>query len=122
MRNRFDARTAWLREVTLCAAPPDWRANQAAPRPATIRSVSARFRPRQTTLSPSRQLDLEEYLASVASGEIDYLVFELASPIVVRLYTELYERHHGDWQIVWEHATAIPNDFDLFLESIKPPH
>jgi Domain of unknown function (DUF4440) len=93
-------------------------------------------------------LGLEEYLAAVASGDIDYLAFEPASPIVVRLYgptavirfqanfdlvvfglrfthqawiTELYERQRGDWQIVWEHATAIPNDLDLFLESIKPP-
>jgi hypothetical protein len=93
-------------------------------------------------------LGLEEYLAAVASGDIDYLVFEPASPMVVRLYgptavirfqanfdlvvfgvrfthqawiTELYERQRGDWQIVWEHATAIPNDLDLFLESIKRP-
>ena len=93
-------------------------------------------------------LGLEEYLTAVASGDIDYLVFEPASPIVVRLHglaavirfqanfdlvvfglrfthqawiTELYERQRGDWQIVWEHATAIPNDLDLFLESIKPP-
>jgi hypothetical protein len=34
--------------------------------------------------------------------------------------TELYERRHGRWQIVWEQATAIPNNFDLFIESIKP--
>lgn len=93
-------------------------------------------------------LGLDEYLGAVASGDIDYLVFEPTSPIVVRLYgptavirfqanfdlvvfglrfthqawiTELYERQRGDWQIVWEHATAIPNDLDLFLESIKPP-
>jgi len=93
-------------------------------------------------------LGLEESLAAVASGDIDYLVFEPASPIVVRLYgpiavirfqanfdlvvfglrfthqawiTELYERQRGDWKSVWEHATAIPNDLGLFLESIKPP-
>ena len=93
-------------------------------------------------------LGLDEYLAAVASGDIDYLVFEPASPIVVRLYgptavirfqanfdlvvfglrlthkawiTELYELQRGDWQIVWEHATAIPNNLELFLESIKPP-
>jgi hypothetical protein len=74
-------------------------------------------------------------------------VFEPASPIVVRLYdrvaavrfqvsfdlvvfglrvkhqgwiTELYERHRGGWQIVWEQATAVPNDIGLFLESIRP--
>jgi hypothetical protein len=33
--------------------------------------------------------------------------------------TELYERRDGRWQIVWE-QTAIPNDFGLFVESIKP--
>ena len=79
---------------------------------------------------------------------IDYRVFEPSSPIAVRLsgdsaalrfqvsfdlvvggdthvthqgwITELYERRHGRWQIVWEQATAIPNDFGLFVESIKP--
>jgi hypothetical protein len=82
------------------------------------------------------------------SGRDDYLVFEPASPITVRLsgdsaalryqvsfdlvvggdtrvthkgwITELYERRHGHWQIAWEQATAIPNDFGLFVESIKP--
>jgi hypothetical protein len=89
----------------------------------------------------------EEYLAAVEAGDIDYLVFEPASPIVVRLYgeaavirfqvnfdliafglrvthqawiTELYERRNGGWQIVWEQATAIPNDLDLFLASLTP--
>ena len=33
---------------------------------------------------------------------------------------ELYERCRGRWQIVWEQATAIPNDLGLFVESIKP--
>ena len=35
--------------------------------------------------------------------------------------TELWERRTGRWQIVWEQATAIPNNFDLFLQSIEPP-
>jgi hypothetical protein len=92
-------------------------------------------------------LSLEDYLGAVASGGIDYLVFEPSSPIVVRLYghaaairyqakfdlvvfglrlthaawiTDLYERHHGRWQLVWEQATAIPNNLDLFLASIAP--
>jgi hypothetical protein len=75
-------------------------------------------------------------------------VFEPSSPIAVRLsgdsaalrfqvsfdlvvggethvkhqgrITELYERRHGRWQIVWEQATAIPNNFDLFAQSIEP--
>jgi hypothetical protein len=90
----------------------------------------------------------DDYMDAVEAGVIDYLVFEPASPIAVRLsgdsaalryqvsfdlvvggdtrvthqgwITELYERRHGRWQIVWEQATAIPNDFGLFVESIKP--
>lgn len=92
-------------------------------------------------------LSREEYLAAVQAGDIDYLVFEPSSPIAVRLsgdsaalrfqvnfdlvvfgtrlthqawVTELYERRQGRWQIVWEQATAIPNDFELFVESLKP--
>jgi hypothetical protein len=90
----------------------------------------------------------EEYMDAIKAGAIDYLVFEPTSPIAVRLsgdsaalrfqvsfdlivggdthvahqgwITELYERRNGRWQIVWEQATAIPNDFGLFVESIKP--
>jgi Domain of unknown function (DUF4440) len=93
----------------------------------------------------------KDYLGSVKSGVIDYLVFEPVSPIVVRRsgdsaalrykvsfdiiaggpggtrvthkgwITELWERRAGRWLIVWEQATAIPNNFDLFLQSIEPP-
>ena len=90
----------------------------------------------------------DDYMDLLEAGIIDYLVFEPASPIAVRLsgdsaalryqvsfdlvvggdtrvthqgwITELYERRHGRWQIVWEQATAIPNDFGLFVESIEP--
>jgi hypothetical protein len=90
----------------------------------------------------------EDYMDALDAGAIDYRVFEPASPIAVRLYgnnaalrfqvnfdlvvggdthvkhpgwiTELYERRHGHWQIVWEQATAIPNNFDLFVQSIEP--
>jgi hypothetical protein len=79
---------------------------------------------------------------------IDYRVFEPISPIQVWLsgdsaalrhqvsfdlvvggdthlahqgwITEVYQRCGGHWQIVWEQATAIPNDFDLFVQSIEP--
>ena len=91
----------------------------------------------------------KDYMDALQAGVIDYLVFEPASPIAVRLHgdsaslrfmvnfdltvggdrfthqawlTELYERRHGHWRIVWEQATAIPNDFDLFAASIRPPH
>lgn len=89
-----------------------------------------------------------DYLGAVAAGVIDYLVFKPVSRIVVRRsgdmaalrykvsfdlvaggtrvthkgwITELWERRDGRWQIVWEQATAIPNNFDLFLRSIEPP-
>lgn len=90
----------------------------------------------------------KDYLGAVAAGVIDYLVFEPVSRIAVRRsgdlavlrykvsfdlvaggtrvthkgwITELWERHDGRWQIFWEQATAIPNNFDLFLQSIEPP-
>ena len=90
----------------------------------------------------------KDYLGSVAAGVIDYLKFEPVSRIAVRSsgdsaalrykvsfdltaggtrvthkgwITELWERRNGHWLIVWEQATAIPNNFDLFLQSIEPP-
>ena len=90
----------------------------------------------------------KDYLGAVAAGVIDYLVFEPVSRIAVRRsgdsaalrykvsfdlvaggtrvthkgwITELWERRDGRWLIVWEQATAIPNNFDLFLQSIEPP-
>jgi hypothetical protein len=90
----------------------------------------------------------DDYMDAIKAGVIDYLVFEPSSPITVRLsgdsaalryqvsfdlivggdthvthqgwITALYERRHGRWQIVWEQATAIPNNFDLFVQSIEP--
>ena len=89
-----------------------------------------------------------DYLGAVAAGVLDYRVFKPISRIVVRRsgnsaalryevsfdlvaggtrvthrgwITELWERHDGRWQIVWEQATAIPNNFNLFLRSIEPP-
>jgi ketosteroid isomerase-like protein len=93
-------------------------------------------------------LSLHDYLGAVAAGVIDYLVFKPVSRIAVRpsgdsaairykvsfdlvaggtrvihkgWITELWERRAGRWLLVWEHATAIPNNFDLFLQSIEPP-
>ena len=92
-------------------------------------------------------LTRKDYLGAVAAGVIDYRVFKPVSRIVVRSsghaaalrykvsfdlvaggtrvthkgwITELWERHGGRWLIVWEQATAIPNNFDLFLQSIEP--
>ena len=90
----------------------------------------------------------KDYLGAVAAGVIDYRVFEPVSRIAVSSsgdlaalrykvsfdlvagetrvthkgwITELWESRNGRWQIAWEQATAIPNNFDLFLQSIEPP-
>ena len=80
-------------------------------------------------------LSKEQYLGGIASGKLDYLVFEAESPIEVRLYstaatiryrskleivvngekvplanhwhTDCYEKRKGRWQIVWSQATKI---------------
>jgi Domain of unknown function (DUF4440) len=92
-------------------------------------------------------LSREDFLASVKSGVLDFLVDAPTSPIAVRLHgnaavlrfqrnfdlviagtrlthkawsTELYERRHGHWQIVWEQTTAVPNRPDLLVEALKP--
>jgi hypothetical protein len=92
-------------------------------------------------------LSREQLLGGVQAGAVDFLSQEPTSPIAVRMHgdsavlryqvsfdllftgirlthkawiTGLYERRDGRWQIVWEQTTAIPNHFDLFVESIKP--
>jgi predicted ester cyclase len=80
-------------------------------------------------------LSKEEFLGDVASGFIDFVVWEPTAEIAVRLYgtntaviryqsltdivvageqetvnvwhTDLYEKRDGQWQIVWEQSTAI---------------
>jgi len=82
-------------------------------------------------------LTKEKYLGDIASGALDYLEWE-PEEIRVKLYgaaavirykahlrisvngnpsrqgtvtfwhTDLYERRNGQWQIVWSHATQIP--------------
>jgi hypothetical protein len=84
---------------------------------------------------PGFELSRDDYLGAVAAGAIDYLRFEPISDIAVRLYgraavltyqstidivvaglgrvthdawhTYLYEKRQGQWQVVWEQATAI---------------
>jgi Domain of unknown function (DUF4440) len=79
-------------------------------------------------------LSKAQYLGGISAGQIKYLYWEPDS-IAVRLYgdvaviryqaeleivvqghhiprqrywhTDLYERHHGEWQVVWSHATGI---------------
>jgi hypothetical protein len=84
---------------------------------------------------PGGTLSKDEYLGGIASGALDYLVFEPASEIRVRLYgkaaviryqshlqiavdgqdlglgnvwhTDVYELRDGRWQAVWSQATSI---------------
>jgi hypothetical protein len=88
-------------------------------------------------ITPSgRELSRDEYLEGVASGDLNYLIWN-AGPIAVRLsadetaaviryrselemvsdgrrvphqrywHTDLYEQHDGRWQVIWSHATRI---------------
>jgi hypothetical protein len=79
-------------------------------------------------------LSRDEYLDDIATGDLDYLVFEPASEIAVRIYdraaavryrarievivsgeldtglfwhTDIYELRDGRWQAAWSHATRI---------------
>jgi hypothetical protein len=92
-------------------------------------------------------LSREDLLGAVDAGVLDFLVIEPSAPIAVRLSgdsatlryqtaydvvlgpthvthkawtTALYERRAGRWQIVREQTTAIPNNLDLFIQSIEP--
>lgn len=77
----------------------------------------------------------DQYLGDIASGALDYLVWEPESPIAVRLiglmaviryqsrielvrdgvkaslrrfwHTDTYEKRNGRWQVVWSQATEI---------------
>ncbi len=79
-------------------------------------------------------LSKEQYLGGIASGQLDYLVWEPESSIEVRLYgqaaviryqsqleivvqgqkvplqrywhTDSYEKRNGRWQVVWSQATG----------------
>lgn len=80
-------------------------------------------------------LSREQYLGAIRSGAIDYIVWEPASDIAVRLHgtaaviryrarleivvqgtkfpqrefwhTDLYEKRDGRWQVAWSQATEI---------------
>jgi hypothetical protein len=91
--------------------------------------------------------DRDEFLGLLDAGVLDFLSLDTISPIAVRLSgdsatlryktafdlvvggthlthegwtTALYERRNGRWQIVWGQTTAIPNDLESFLDSLKP--
>ena len=87
-------------------------------------------------ITPSgRKLSKQDYLGGIASGHLDYRLWEIDSEIDVRLYgdvaliryrsqlhmsldggegeqrpfwhTDAYERRDGRWQVVWSQATEI---------------
>jgi Domain of unknown function (DUF4440) len=89
-------------------------------------------------------LSKDEYLQGVASGDVDYLVWEpeeiesfvhedagcvrYRSTIHIRYrgeeapparywHTDYYERRHGRWQVVWSQATAASPDVPPNRES-----
>jgi hypothetical protein len=112
---------------------------------ATVRKLTA---PDFQLINPAGvPLSRDDFLGGVDAGFIDFLADAPSSPIAVRLSgdsatlryqtgfdlvvggtrfthegwtTALYERRDGRWQIVWAQSTAIPNDLDLFNDSIKP--
>jgi hypothetical protein len=77
-------------------------------------------------------LSKHEYLDAIASGELNYRVFEVASEVAVKTFdrvamlrylarieidfpdgldggvfwhTDIYERRNGNWQVVWSQGT-----------------
>jgi Domain of unknown function (DUF4440) len=83
-------------------------------------------------------------LANVGGG-VDFVTLKPVSPIAVRVHgdsavarvelafkvvasgqtvqhrgwnTDLFERRHGHWQLVWTQTTAIPNNLGLFIQSL----
>jgi hypothetical protein len=34
--------------------------------------------------------------------------------------TDLFEQRDGRWQVVWSQTTAVPNNLDLFIQSLQP--
>ena len=82
-----------------------------------------------------RTLSKADYIDSIGSGAMRYLVFEADSPVRVRMnpmggvvryvarielevdgeryagrywHTDLWEERHGRWQAAWSQATRIP--------------
>lgn len=87
-----------------------------------------------------------DYLASIGGG-VDFVTLKPIEPISVRVHgdsavarvklkfkvvaqgqtvqhegwtTDLFERRDDRWQLVWSQTTAVPNDLDLFIQSLQP--
>ena len=86
-----------------------------------------------------------DYLATIGGG-VDFVTLKPIGPISVRVHgssavarvklkfkvvaggqtvrhkgwtTDLFERRHGHWRLVWSQTTAIPNDLGLFIQSLQ---
>lgn len=87
-----------------------------------------------------------DFLAAIGGG-VDFVTLEPIEPISVRVHgdsavarvklkfkvvaggvtvqhegwtTDLFERRGGHWQVVWSQTTAVPNNLDLFIQSLQP--
>ena len=87
-----------------------------------------------------------DYLATIGGG-VDFVTLKPVKPISVRVYgnhavsrvklkfkvvaqgltvqhggwtTDLWRRHNGRWKLVWSQTTAVPNNLDLFIQSLQP--
>jgi hypothetical protein len=85
-------------------------------------------------------------LADIGGG-IDFVTIEPIEPISVRVHgdsavtrvklkfkvvaggvtvqhegwtTDLFEQRDARWQVVWSQTTAVPNNLDLFIQSLQP--
>jgi hypothetical protein len=87
-----------------------------------------------------------DYLATIGGG-VDFVTLKPIGPISVRVHgdsavarvklkfkvvaggltvqhegwtTDLFEQRDGHWQVVWSQSTAVPNNLDLFIQSLQP--
>jgi hypothetical protein len=87
-----------------------------------------------------------DFLAAIGGG-VDFVTLEPIEPISVRVHgdsavtrvklkfkvvaggvtvqhegwtTDLFEQRDGHWQVVWSQTTAVPNNLDLFIQSLQP--
>lgn len=87
-----------------------------------------------------------DYLANVGGG-VDFVTLKPIKPISVHVFgnhavarvnlkfkvvahgqtvehkgwtTDLWQRSHGHWKLVWSQSTATPDHLDLFIRSLQP--
>jgi hypothetical protein len=87
-----------------------------------------------------------DFLAAIGGG-VDFVTLKPIEPISVRVHgdsavarvklkfkvvacgatvqhegwtTDLFEQRDARWQVVWSQTTAVPNNLDLFIQSLQP--